>query len=123
MPAQGRGAGELDQEMRSCAGSRTAAAVFDLARRWPHRRTRHPPAFRDKVADGALMARVICDIKNLILGEGHDIPDQDALHLWGEFDGHVAGSTNWANDLADGWTEQSPIGITGPDVPEHPVPW
>jgi CRISPR-associated protein Cas1 len=80
-------------------------------------------AFRDKVADGASMARVIRDIKNLILGEGHDVPDDDALHLWDEFDGHVAGGTNWAADLADGLTDDSLIGISGPDVPEHPVPW
>lgn len=80
-------------------------------------------AFRDKVAAGALMARVIRDIKGLLLGEGHDEPDDDALHLWDEFDGHVAGGTNWASDMADGWTDESLIGVTGPDVPEHPVPW
>ena len=46
------------------------------------------------MADGHLMAhlmaRVIRDIKDLLLGEGHDVPDNDALHLWDEFDGHVA---------------------------------
>ena len=51
------------------------------------------------------------------------MPDEDALHLWDEIDGHVAGGTNWAADLADGWTDESYVGVTGPDVPEYPVPW
>lgn len=80
-------------------------------------------AFRDRVADGALMARVIRDIKDLLLGEGHDIPDDDAVHLWDEVDGHVPGGTNWASDLVDEWSDDSLVGVSGPDVPEHPVPW
>ena len=80
-------------------------------------------AFRDRVADGHLMARVIRDIKDLLLGEGHDVPDNDALHLWDEFDGHVAGGTNWAVDYADGWTADSLVGVTGPEVPEQEVPF
>lgn len=80
-------------------------------------------AFRDRISDGHLMARVIRDIKDLLLGEGHDVPDNDALHLWDEFDGHVAGGTNWAVDYADGWTADSLVGVTGPEVPEQEVPF
>lgn len=100
----------------------TIPLAFDLAAagRTDERDVR--TAFRDKVADGRLMARVIRDIKELILGEGHDEDDEDALHLWDEFDGNVPGGTNWAANVADGWTAGSLIGVTGPDVPEYPVP-
>lgn len=101
----------------------TIPLAFDLAAAGRTEERDIRIAFRDKVADGKLMAAVIRDIKDLILGEGHDMPDEDALHLWDEIDGHVAGGTNWAADLADGWTDESYVGVTGPDVPEYPVPW
>jgi CRISPR-associated protein Cas1 len=101
----------------------TIPLAFDLAAGGQVDERSVRTAFRDEVADGKLMAQVIHDIKELLLGEGQDIPDADALHLWDEYDGHVRGGTNWASDLADGWNDDSIIGISGPDVPEHPVPW
>lgn len=80
-------------------------------------------AFRDRVADGRLMARVIYDIKDLLLDKDQDTSDEDGLHLWDEFDGSVAGGINWAVEYADGWTPDSFIGVTGPDVPEQQVPF
>lgn len=79
-------------------------------------------AFRDKVADGHLMARVVRDIKTLLV-DGHDTTDDDdALHLWDEFDGHVAGGTNWAADFADSIDPTAIAAVTGPDLSKD-VPW
>lgn len=80
-------------------------------------------AFRDRVADGALMARIVRDIKDLLLGTGRDVSDNDALHLWDEFDGHVAGGINWATDYADHFTSDSYAAVTGPDLDDPKVPW
>lgn len=101
----------------------TIPLAFDLAAAGRIEERDARLAFRDRVADGKLMAEVIRDIKTLILGDNHEQADEDALHLWDEFDGHVPGGTNWAADLADGWSDDSLVGVTGPDVPEHPVPW
>jgi CRISPR-associated protein Cas1 len=80
-------------------------------------------AFRDRVADGGFMARVVRDIKDLLLGEGRNVTDEDALHLWDEFDGPVAGGVNWATRYADHVTADSFAAVTGPDVSEPEVPW
>jgi CRISPR-associated protein Cas1 len=80
-------------------------------------------AFRDRVADGGLMGRVVRDIKDLLLGQGRDISDEDSLHLWDEFDGSVAGGINWATDYADGFTGDSYAAVTGPEPGEPTVPW
>jgi CRISPR-associated protein Cas1 len=101
----------------------TISLAFDLAAagRVDERDAR--TAFRDKVADGHLMGRVIRDIKDLLLGEGREPDDTDAHHLWDEFDGHVPGGTNWAGDFADAWTDTSFLGVTGPDIDQPEVPW
>lgn len=101
----------------------TIPLAFDLAAagRIDERDAR--TAFRDAVADGHLMGRIIRDIKDLILGDDQEPDDTDARHLWDEFDGHVPGGVNWAGDLADTWTDTSYIGVTGPDVGQPEVPW
>lgn len=101
----------------------TVPLAFELAGRGHLDERDIRTAFRDKVADGRLMGRVIRDIKDLLLGEGRDVTDADALNLWDEFDGHVPGGVNWAVDAADAWTSESLFGFTGPDVDEPPVPW
>jgi len=101
----------------------TIPLAFELAAAGRHDERDIRTAFRDKVADGSLMARAIRDIKDLILGEGHNAPDRDALHLWDEFDDTYPAAPTGASDLADDWTDESLIGITGPDLPDHPVPW
>jgi CRISPR-associated protein Cas1 len=100
----------------------TIPLAFDLAaaRRVEERDMR--TAFRDKVADGHLMARVVHDIKDLLLEEGARDDDEDALHLWDEFDGQVPGGVNWAADLIDHWDADTVVGVTGPDVDEQPPP-
>ena len=80
-------------------------------------------AFRDKVADGHLMARIVHDIKDLLLEEGAADHDQDALHLWDDIDGHVPGGVNWASNLADQTDDTTIVGITGPDPDNQPPPW
>ncbi|MBT8224411.1 MAG: type I-E CRISPR-associated endonuclease Cas1 [Dactylosporangium sp.] len=81
-------------------------------------------AFRDKVADGKLMARVVRDIKDLLLGENIDSSDTDAHALWDENLGSVPGGVNWAADYADTITDESFVGVTGPDIDEpRQAPW
>ncbi|MBX6389147.1 MAG: type I-E CRISPR-associated endonuclease Cas1 [Frankia sp.] len=101
----------------------TIPLAFDLAAQGQTDERAIRTAFRDKVADGHLMARIVRDIKTLLLGDDADIPDEDSLHLWDEFDGVVPGGVNWATDLADLPPGNSMIGITGPDLDEQPPPW
>jgi CRISPR-associated protein Cas1 len=101
----------------------TIPLAFDLAARGHVDERSARTAFRDKVADGGLMARVVRDIKDLLIGEGRDIDDTDLHHLWDEFDGHVAGGVNWANDYADHISDDSLVAVTGPDLNEPQVPW
>ncbi|MCM3884607.1 type I-E CRISPR-associated endonuclease Cas1e [Frankia sp. R82] len=77
-------------------------------------------AFRDKVADGHLMARIIHDIKDLLLDTDTTDLDDEGLHLWDEVDGEVPGGVNWAVDLADSWDDLTSLGITGPDLDATP---
>lgn len=99
----------------------TIPLAFDLVARGLTDERSVRTAFRDKVADGHLMARVVRDIKTLLLD--NDTPtDDESLHLWDEFDGHVAGGTNWAADYADSIDHTSIAAITGPDLSQD-VPW
>lgn len=56
--------------------------------------------FRDLVADGRLMARIVKDIKTLLIDSTQDLSEEDSLHLWDEFDSAVAGGVNWASDFS-----------------------
>ena len=81
-------------------------------------------AFRDKVADGKLMSRVVHDVKELLLGEGAEPTELDANELWDEEVGSVPGGVNWATDYADNVTDESFLGVTGPDLdPAKQVDW
>lgn len=100
----------------------TIPLAFDLAARGHISERAARTAFRDKVADGALMARVVRDIKDLLLGEDQDATDEDAHHLWDDTQGTVAGGVNWASDLADTWAPDSFLGMTGPEVGEQEHP-
>lgn len=101
----------------------TIPLAFELAARGHVDERDARTAFRDRVADGQLMGRIVRDIKTLILGEGADIADVDEHHLWDDVHGKVPGGLNWARDYADKWTDQSLVGITGPDPDEPAVPW
>lgn len=101
----------------------TIPLAFDLAARGHVDERDIRTAFRDRVADGHLMKRIVQDVKSLLLGDEADPEDADEHHLWDEFDGNVPGGVNWARELAEGWDSHSLIGVTGPDVPEPPVPW
>jgi CRISP-associated protein Cas1 len=50
--------------------------------------------------------------------------DIDTNELWDESLGTVPGGVNWATDYADNITEDSFLGITGPDIdPAKQVDW
>lgn len=101
----------------------TIPLAFDLAARGHITERDARTAFRDKVADGRLMGRIIRDIKDLLLGDGREISDVDDNHLWDDKYGAVPGGINWASQTADDWTTDSYIGITGPEINEPEIPW
>lgn len=101
----------------------TIPLAFDLAAAGHVEERDIRTAFRDKVADGHLMARIVHDIKDLLLDKDTPDPDEDALHLWDEIDGHVPGGVNWAADIADQWDDTTTVGITGPDTDTETPPW
>lgn len=100
----------------------TIPLAFDLAsaRRTTERDAR--TAFRDRVADGALMARVVRDVKALLLGDDVEPTETDVNELWDESGTMVPGGVNWARAYAAGMSDDDLLGVTGPEVPEPPVP-
>jgi CRISPR-associated protein Cas1 len=80
-------------------------------------------AFRDRVADGKLMTRIVRDIKDLLLGEGTEPTDSDLNELWDEDLGSVPGGVNWAADYADNLSDDLFVGITGPDIDQSKADW
>ncbi|MCI0686539.1 MAG: type I-E CRISPR-associated endonuclease Cas1e [Sporichthyaceae bacterium] len=100
----------------------TIPLAFDLAARGHLNERDARTAFRDQVADGALMGRIVRDIKTLLLGDGREVSDEDANSLWDETLGFVPGGINWASAAADGWGLDSFVGVTGPE-PDAEVPW
>ncbi|HEY0636167.1 MAG TPA: type I-E CRISPR-associated endonuclease Cas1e [Pseudonocardiaceae bacterium] len=94
----------------------TIPLAFDLAARGHVSERDVRTAFRDKVADGRLMSRVVHDIKDLLLDPDTAIDDADAQLLWDEQEGAVPGGVNWAFTTADHWDVDSLVGITGPEL-------
>lgn len=102
----------------------TIPLAFDLAAAGHVNERDARTAFRDRVTDGRLMAQVVRDIKDLLLGEGTEPIDSDINELWDEAAGSVPGGVNWAADYAEQLTEDLIIGVTGPDVdPSKQVDW
>lgn len=102
----------------------TIPLAFDLAAQGVSDERSVRLAFRDRVADGALMTRVVRDIKDLLLGTDLESADVDGHELWDEEAGAVAGGVNWATGYAANLDEQSWLGVSGPPVDdERPVPW
>jgi CRISPR-associated protein Cas1 len=101
----------------------TIPLAFDLAaqKRATERDIR--TAFRDQVADGKLMTRVVQDIKALLLGEGKEVSDEDSNSLWDDAEGLVPGGINWASNYADRLDEDAFIAVSGPEIDETQVPW
>jgi CRISPR-associated protein Cas1 len=101
----------------------TIPLAFDLAAAGTTEERDIRTAFRDKVADGHLMGRIVRDIKDLLLDDKQtDTDDHDGLHLWDELDGQVPGGVNWAADYANGWDDAISLGIIGPDTDDQPTP-
>jgi len=102
----------------------TIPLAFDLAAAGHADERKIRLAFRDRVADGKLMTRVVKDIKDLLLGAGTEHTDQDTNQLWDEKAGAVPGGINWAGDYADDFDNSSYLGVTGPDIDEsRQVDW
>lgn len=101
----------------------TVPLAFELAARGLVDERDIRTSFRDRVADGQLMGRIVGDIKVLLMGGSHEDRDGDELHLWDEFDGAVPGGVNWASDLSETWSGESLVGVTGPEVEQPPVDW
>lgn len=101
----------------------TIPLAFDLAARGHVDERSARTAFRDAVADGGLMKRIVRDIKDLLLGEGRDVSDGDDHHLWDEVSGAVPGGINWAEAFSHDLSDASFPAVSGPEVDEFPVPW
>lgn len=73
-------------------------------------------AFRDRIANGRLMGRIVRDVLEL-LRDGEDAEDEGIGHLWDERAGAVLSGRDYS--------DQAPelLGITGPEVPEAAVDW
>lgn len=91
----------------------TIPLAFDLAaaRQVTERDARL--AFRDKVADGGLMARIVRDIKSLLVGDA-PLPEIGENQLWDEALGSVPGGVSWAAAVAEATDEDSLVGVSGP---------
>lgn len=97
----------------------TIPLAFDLAARGHISEREVRTGFRDKVASGSLMSRIVHDIKDLLLGTDRDTSDDDANDLWDEELGSVPGGINWANDFR----ADSLVGVTGPEIDETDPGW
>lgn len=73
-------------------------------------------AFRDRVADGRLMGRIVRDVLELLL-DGEEADDDGVGHLWDERVGAVLSGRDYSDEAPD------LLGITGPEVPEVAVDW
>jgi CRISPR-associated protein Cas1 len=101
----------------------TIPLAFDLAARGLVSERDVRTAFRDRVADGKLMATVVRDVKELLLGEGVDPDDTDTIALWDEEVGAVPGGVNWADRYADDIDDDLFLGVTGPEISDTVPPW
>lgn len=79
-------------------------------------------AFRDQVADGGLMRRVVQDIKQLLIDDTEEPADEDLLHLWDEHGDRVPGGVNWAARYAEQFADDTLVSVTGPEIDE-PTSW
>jgi CRISP-associated protein Cas1 len=98
----------------------TIPLSFDLAAKGLIEEREARTAFRDAIATGKLMSRIVRDIKDLLL-QGEEQADADEKWLWDGSDGFVSGGFNWANRFVEGLSETDTLGITGPPVTE--IPW
>lgn len=78
-------------------------------------------AFRDRVADGQLLVKMVRDVKYLLLAD--DVPEdaEDIGALWDEELGAVAGGINWADRSAEdatGLSEEEFLSVVGPELSE-----
>ena len=73
-------------------------------------------AFRDRVADGQLMQRIVRDVLELLM-DGEDADEEGVGHLWDERVGAVLGGRDYSHEAP------ALLGITGPEIPPATVDW
>jgi len=101
----------------------TIPLAFELAAKGLTNERDARTAFRDRVADGNLMARVVQDVKTLLVGQDVEPAEADDLSLWDEEVGSVPGGVNWAERYAHEVDVNSLLGISGPEVDEDRPSW
>jgi len=97
----------------------TIPLAFDLAQAGLTSERDARVAFRDKVADGGLMARIVRDVKYLLVGSGRETSDVEGHHLWDDLNGLIPGGINWAERAADLIDSETLIGVSGPEMGEE----
>ncbi|GGJ92649.1 CRISPR-associated endonuclease Cas1 [Pilimelia anulata] len=100
----------------------TIPLAFDLAAAGRTSERDIRTAFRQRVADGKLMARIVGDIKRLLL-DGEPVDEHDANALWDDEVGAVPGGVNWAGTYAGDIGALDLIAVTGPEIEEPRVDW
>ncbi|WP_051951861.1 type I-E CRISPR-associated endonuclease Cas1e [Actinacidiphila yeochonensis] len=80
----------------------TIPLAFDLAAQGLTAERDARTALRDAVVQGSLLPRVVADIKQLLVPEGADLPEEEAGGLWGDGDTVVSGGRNWGEAFAPG---------------------
>ncbi|WP_194924871.1 CRISPR-associated endonuclease Cas1 [Catenulispora pinisilvae] len=78
----------------------TIPLAFDLAAAGQTTERDARLGFRQRVADGKLLGRIVRDVKLLLTPAGENMIEVEENTLWGDADNTVAGGTNWA-----GWDE------------------
>ncbi|MFD5521559.1 type I-E CRISPR-associated endonuclease Cas1e [Streptomyces sp. NPDC127066] len=79
----------------------TIPLAFDLAAKGLTAERDARTALRDAVTHGALLPRVIADIKQLLIPEGTDLLDEDLKGLWDEGETIVSGGRNWGDPFTE----------------------
>lgn len=74
----------------------TIPLAFDLAAQGLTSERDARTALRDAAVRGKLLARIVTDIKQLLVRDGGDLPDEDVGALWDDGDTVVSGGRNWS---------------------------
>ena len=100
----------------------TIPLAFDLAAAGRIRERDVRLAFRDQVSDGCLLARIVRDVKALLLVDDSGHLESDTNELWDEDLGAVAGGVNWDDGFGDDpIPDNGSFGsIVGPEIDDRP---
>lgn len=76
-------------------------------------------ALRDRFSDGRFMARVVADIRSLLLEGAQDVGEGEVNQLWDEAAPPVTGGQNYASDEAElrVLLDEGYLALSGPEIP------